>query len=152
MIFSSTNPKPAISFHTFLHRRSNLTTILLVTVAVFLVAVHHSLTSSNPTISLFSAITKLSSQCPQPNDDPSELTGGDCQAFGRPRRPTWACHDPIKRALPEFLKVYDRRPIQTNDGGMRIEHAVCLRTIYIYAKKNGSLMQRRSLTRSVFCV
>lgn len=48
--------------------------------------------------------------------------GGDCQVIG-PRRPDWDCYDRIRSELPEFLKLYSKRPLRPNYGGMRVENS-----------------------------
>lgn len=52
--------------------------------------------------------------------------GGDCQAIGGPRRPSWACYSDMLAALPEFLELYKRRPFKENSGGMKLDHSFAL--------------------------
>lgn len=53
--------------------------------------------------------------------------GGDCQAMeGDMRRPSWACLSAMKAAIPGFLKLYERRPIKDNAGGMLADHSFAL--------------------------
>ncbi|PXF47682.1 hypothetical protein BWQ96_02544 [Gracilariopsis chorda] len=52
--------------------------------------------------------------------------GGDCEAIGEPRRPSWACTQNMKDAIPEFISLYNSRPIQNNFGGVLFDHAFAL--------------------------
>lgn len=54
-----------------------------------------------------------------------EKNGGDCAAIG-PRRPPWANPKKIRRAIPKFARIYNRRPIKDNIGGMRFDHSFAL--------------------------
>lgn len=50
---------------------------------------------------------------------------GDCDAIG-PRKPEWMDEKSMIDALPEFSKLYMRRIIQQNQGGMRFSHSFAL--------------------------
>ncbi|CAN8064369.1 unnamed protein product [Agarophyton chilense] len=54
------------------------------------------------------------------------LHGGDCEALREPRRPTWACTDSMKQALPKFISLYNSRPVRNNTGGVMFDHAFAL--------------------------
>lgn len=58
--------------------------------------------------------------CARPHDAPD---GGDCDALKEMRRPSWACLSDMEALIPEFVALYSQRPIDRNDGGMRIDHA-----------------------------
>jgi hypothetical protein len=49
--------------------------------------------------------------------------GGDCQAFHGPRRPPWAKPEDMRETIQEFSKLYEKRPIVDNEGGMRFDHS-----------------------------
>ncbi len=66
---------------------------------------------------------KLEAKCPEPHFLPD---GGDCSALRGQRRPSWACLSAMRESLPEFLRVYERRPERSNHGGMRMDHAFAL--------------------------
>ena len=45
---------------------------------------------------------------------------------GELRRPGWACYSEMRAALPCFLELYDKRPIQNNLGGMQVDHSFAM--------------------------
>lgn len=57
---------------------------------------------------------------------PVTMDGGDCEALGSPRRPSWARPSVMRKALLPFLLDYKRRPVRNNAGGMRLDHSFAL--------------------------
>lgn len=80
-----------------------------------------SVVTTQITLNMYPA--ELSSRCSRPH--PS-THNGDCQAIGAPRRPSWDCLSEMHKSLPEFLKLYEKRPLKENEGGMRVEHSFAL--------------------------
>jgi hypothetical protein len=55
-----------------------------------------------------------------------EPDGGDCQAFNGPRRPPWARPLKMRDTIPQFAKLYAKRPFKDNKGGMKFDHSFAL--------------------------
>lgn len=69
------------------------------------------------------AYSELEKACKEPHSKPD---GGDCQALGGARRPEWACFSDMKKSIPEFLKLYSKRVVSRDSGGMCIDHSFAL--------------------------
>lgn len=68
-------------------------------------------------------LTEPGGGCSVPHDQPD---GGDCEALGEMRRPSWACLSAMKASLPEFITLYRMRPFKRNSGGMRLDQSFAL--------------------------
>lgn len=56
---------------------------------------------------------------------PTVRDQGDCNAIG-PRRPEWYNREHLLRSIPEFRRLYEKRPFKQNAGGMRFDHSFAL--------------------------
>lgn len=55
-----------------------------------------------------------------------DFPGHMCEAIGGHRLPAWARRRELRESLPSFLRVYKRRPVKDNRGGMLIDHSFAL--------------------------